>query len=356
MQSISVSELVSRIKVVLEFNPSLKDICVSGEVSNLRNSKYLFFSLKDDFCKINCVCFDSSLKVENNSLVKAFGYLSFNKKSGGVSFIINKVERVSKSLIYERFLKTKEKLEKKGYFEGKKSLPLYPEKIGVVASRESDALKDVLSVLSRRFPCADVFLKHTSVQGFGSVRSICNALSFLDEKVDIILIVRGGGSYEDLDVFNSEELARVIFGVKTPVVSGVGHESDFTICDFVCDVRAATPSAAAEVCSPKKIVLLSEINSLVSAAKYFLRKDIDSKINFLDMNNRICKESLRGEFNNKIGEIDIIFESLKVYDKNFVLSKGYSISLKDGKVLKSAKKGDEVLIVTHKKDFRSVIV
>ena len=350
-----MSELVSRVKVVLEFNPSLKNICVSGEVSNLRVSSFSFFSLKDEFSKINCVCFDNSIVIEDNSLIKVYGQLSFNKKSGGVSFVVKRVDKVSKSLIYERFLKTKERLEKKGYFESKKSLPLFPERIGVVTSKESDAFSDVLNVLNRRFSCAQVYLKHSSVQGFGSVRSLCDALSFLDGKVDVILIVRGGGSYEDLDVFNSEELARFIFNLRTPIVSGVGHETDFTICDFVCDKRASTPSVAAEICTPNKFELNREVDFFVSRSFNFLKSYLVSKTNYVDSLLRISNEKIKGFFNGKKNFLDVLCEGLKVYDKEFVLDKGYSLVIKDDKILTDADVGDEVFIFSKNKSFRSVI-
>lgn len=259
---ISVSALNKYVKSILESNPVLTDLSIRGEVSNFnRNYKtgHCYFSLKDDKAGIRAVMFASdasrlAFEPENGMQVIARGRITLYERDGTYQIIVDLMALDGIGAAQQAFLQLKERLEKKGWFapEYKKALPPWPGKIGLVTSKTGAALQDILSVSQKRCPFIHYLLAPVSVQGQASVPGIVQAIQQLDsrEDVDLIIIARGGGSAEDLWVFNAEAIAEAVFACKTPVVSAIGHEIDFTILDFVADLRAPTPSAAAEMVLP----------------------------------------------------------------------------------------------------------
>ena len=251
--AIPVSLLSSYIKRIFDNEQLLQNVRVYGEITDFSISKNIaYFSLKDEGALLQCVCFSQNFYplIKNGAQVVLTGSPKFWVKGGRLSFQVSKVEDFGKGKAYLDFLLLKEKLEKEGFFDEKykKPVPKFTKKIGVVSSRTGAVIRDICNVASRRNPYVSIVLYPANVQGEGASTTIIEGVKFLDSYgVDVIIIARGGGSNEGLSAFNDENLARVIFSAKTPIVSAVGHETDFSISDFVADLRAPTPSAAAEL-------------------------------------------------------------------------------------------------------------
>ncbi len=292
MQILSVTQLNRYVKNKLEEDPLLSVIYVKGEISNFthhRMSGHMYFTLKDSSSAVKCVMFSSyasRLKFvpENGLSVVVGASVSLYERDGAYQLYVNDMIPEGAGALQLAFEQLKQKLEKEGLFDqySKKQLPKYPEKIGVIMSEHSAAFQDVCNIISRRYPVAKILLAHSSVQGENAEKELIDALNKIDGKCDVIIIGRGGGSYEDLWTFNSEKLAYALHRVKTPVVSAVGHETDFTICDFVCDMRAPTPSAAAELVTPDIKELLAFTGSAPLYFKSLLSKKTDNLKNSLD--------------------------------------------------------------------------
>ncbi len=251
----SVSGLNSEIRINLE--SGFSNVWLEGEVSNyyFHNHKHMYFDLKDEFSKIKVVMFHQNNKnllfnIEDGLHILINGYVSVYEKRGEYQVLALEIRPVGKGSLIMAFEQLKKKLEEKGYFEkiNKKKIPVLPKKIGVVTSIGGAVLRDMISVLRRRFKNFNLIVRNVNVGGITSSTEICEALNDLNEfGVDVIVLARGGGSLEDLWAFNTEELADKIFYCTTPIVSAIGHETDFTISDFVADMRAATPSVASEI-------------------------------------------------------------------------------------------------------------
>lgn len=257
----TVSEITAHIRMLFETDTTLQDVWVSGEVSNMTraSSGHWYFTLKDSEAALRCVMWRSAtshqnIVPQNGDALEVHGHVNVYEIRGEYQLYADILRPLGVGDLYQQFDRLKAKLEAEGLFEGdrKRDPPLFPQKIGVVTSPTSAAFQDVLTVLGRRFPLAEVILSPTQVQGIDAPVQIVSALKRLNEftDVDVILICRGGGSIEDLWAFNDERVARTVASSRVPVVTGVGHETDFTIVDFVSDVRAATPSAAAEMATP----------------------------------------------------------------------------------------------------------
>jgi len=270
----SVSAITAHIKARLETDLMLRDLWLEGEISNWRQapSGHVYFTLKDPDASIRCVMWRSSLPrlsylpAGDGEAVLAHGHISVYEPSGQYQFYVDELEPVGLGALQAQFDKLKARLAQEGLFdeERKRPLPRFPQRIGVVTSPVGAALRDVLNVLRRRYPLAEVILSPTPVQGKDAPPQIVNALGALStiEDLDVIILARGGGSLEDLWAFNDERVARAVAASPIPVVCGVGHETDFTIADFVADLRAPTPSAAAELVAPNRDDLARRLRSL----------------------------------------------------------------------------------------------
>lgn len=257
---ITVSELNQYLKDQLNRDERLKTICIEGEISNFtqHTSGHIYFTLKDHNAAVRAVMFRgyrASLKfIPNNGMqVLVIGDVALYERSGTVQLYVQRMLPTGIGSVHTQFELLKEKLDKEGLFSAihKKSIPKYPNKICLITSPTGAALQDMKNVLSRRYPLAEIIMFPTSVQGEGAAAEIVQAISKADNiEADLILLARGGGSLEDLYVFNDESVARAIYAAQTPVITGIGHETDFTIADFVADLRAPTPSAAAELAVP----------------------------------------------------------------------------------------------------------
>lgn len=266
----TVSELTQYVKEVLELDPSLQDVWLSGEISNFTQSAagHLYFTLKDAGATLSCVMWRSmadtlTWEPELGVAALAHGRISVYPARGSYQLYVDQLDPAGLGDLHARFEQLRDQLRDEGFFdaERKRSLPPFPRVLGVVTSPQAAAFRDVLNILRRRYPLVRVLLAPTLVQGNKAPPQIVAALQALDlrEDVDAVLLVRGGGSLEELWAFNDERVARAIAASRHPVVSGVGHETDFTIADFVADVRAPTPSAAAELAVPDRADLEQKI-------------------------------------------------------------------------------------------------
>lgn len=284
IKTLSVSEVNNYIKKILDNDFILNNLSVKGEISNLKlhSSGHIYFSLKDSSGKINCIMFknrayDLQFPLEDGMEVIVKGRASVYTANGTFQIYCDEIEKEGIGELYIKFEKLKSKLAKEGYFdeELKKHIPKEISSIGVVTSETGAAIQDINNVIRRRNSLVNIMLYPAQVQGNGAYKTIIEGIKYFNRKknVDVIIIGRGGGSIEELWNFNEEELAIEIFKSNIPIVSAVGHEVDFTISDFVADLRAATPSQAAELVTPLEI----EIYNRIENNKYNLNKIMEKK-------------------------------------------------------------------------------
>ena len=295
----TVSEINDYIKQLIDEEMILQDIYIQGEVSNFKNHSrgHLYFTLKDESSEIRAVMFSSyaykvKFKIENGMKVIVHARVGVYAQAGSYQLYVDTIQPDGIGALHLAYEQLKKKLSLEGLFDTdkKKPLPRYPKSIGVITSPTGAAVRDIINVATRRFSYAKIILYPCLVQGEDAPYELVRAVNYFNDKnlVDVIIIGRGGGSIEDLWAFNNENLARAIFNSHIPVISGVGHETDFTICDFVADVRAATPSAAAEIATPNAL----EINALFSG---FGTRAIKALNNRLE-NSRMKLDSIVNSF------------------------------------------------------------
>lgn len=288
---LSVGDLNRAIAASLE--DRFDTVWVSGEISNFKayDSGHWYFSLKDEEGQIRCVMFRGrngqvGFMPQSGDLVEVSASLGMYVPRGDIQLTIQTLRRAGMGGLYEAFLKLKAKLAKEGLFDEdrKRDIPTHPRSIGIITSPQAAALKDVLSTLARRAPHIPIVIYPTLVQGPDAPAGIIAALNAAEKEqaVDVILLVRGGGSIEDLWAFNDEQLAYVIANSTIPVVSGVGHETDFTIADFVADLRAPTPTGAAEMAAPRKDQMLQELDAIMYALLQRINQRIEREAQTLD--------------------------------------------------------------------------
>ena len=279
MAAIKVSELNRYIKKYIAMDYLLSDILVLGEISNINrhSNGNIYLSLKDDKAKINGIIYSNDARnlkmdLKNGDNVEARGSVSIYERDGALNIYIREVNVLGIGNLYEKFIYLRDRLNEEGLFskDHKKNIPYFPRRVGVVTSPTGAAIRDFINVLKRRNPTVDIILYPANVQGDKSVDDLIKALDYLENKVDVIVLTRGGGSLEELFSFNDEDLARKVYSIDTPVISAVGHEIDFVITDFVSDLRAPTPSAAAELVSMSR----EDLNNSL----FLLKNSMDNKI------------------------------------------------------------------------------
>jgi len=274
MRTLTISELNRYISNFIKADPISQSVRVEGEVSNLKfhSGGNIYFTLKDDNSKINCIVFsDACITEELNEgdRIICQGKVNFYERDAHVSIIVSKTEKTGIGELYKRFVELKLKLEKEGIFDQKhkKEIPYIPSKIGVITSPTGAVIRDIYNVINNRFPKVEILLYPALVQGDRAYEDVISGLKYFNsvnkkEMPDVIIIARGGGSFEELSTFNNEELAYEIFNSKIPVVSAIGHENDFTIADFVSDLRASTPSMAGELTVPSMVTLKRDLANM----------------------------------------------------------------------------------------------
>lgn len=368
----TVSQLNGFIKKTFEANPVFSDIWIKGEISNFKKhySGHLYLTLKDDGGVLKSVMFKSNAYSLNftpsdGMKVMARGRVSVYEASGSYQLYISEMIPDGVGELYIAYEKLKKKLAEEGLFdeEHKKPIPQYPSAIGVVTASTGAAVRDIINVITRRYPYAEIILYPAQVQGAGAAESICRGIRYFNENklCDTMIVGRGGGSIEDLWAFNEEEVAYEIYKSEIPIISAVGHEVDFTIADFVADLRAPTPSAAAEIAVPSQTELINRILGYKNTLKTLLASDIKNKklkleaIKLLSPQEIIenyflrvdtaskniitgtkqCILNSREKFSGLVGRLDAL-SPLKV------MQRGYSIaSDDDGNIIKSVRELDE---------------
>ena len=369
--AVTVSDLNSYIKQKIDGDEALNAVIVKGEISNFKNhyTGHLYFTLKDEKSLIKCVMFKSYAERINfipkdGAKVIVFGQVAVFERDGIYQIYVKAMNQDGKGDLYAAYEKLKKELEEQGLFDQKykKPIPLKPKVIGVLTSQTGAVIRDIINVSTRRNPNTYIRLLPVPVQGKTACLQIARAIKIMNEKklADVIILARGGGSLEDLWPFNEEVVARAIFESEIPIISAVGHETDFTIADFVADLRAPTPSAAAELANPDVFELKEKINSYRSRARLSLKKKLDlmtlkyEKIlssrafsdplrivndNYVRLDSDI--KSMQNSVNLKHKEAQMQFakvvSSLDALSPLKTLSRGYSIAEKDGKIVNSVK-------------------
>lgn len=380
---LSVSQINFYIKSIIENDGSLQFVLVTGEISNLtvhQRSGHIYLSLKDRNSVISAVMFAGNarrlkFRLENGMKVICRGRISVYEPSGRYQLYIEDMQPDGVGALALAFEQLKSDLEKKGLFDPahKKPLPKFPKTIGVITSPTGAAVQDITNIIRRRFPSADIVLAPVLVQGESAPEQLVRAVNkFSASKIaDVVIIGRGGGSAEDLWAFNDEQLAYAVYNCETPIISGVGHETDFTVCDFVADVRASTPSAAAELAVPDR----QELMSYYFKQKQYISAMLDRKIKTAQLrlenqqrrmsasSPKLKAEQLEKQLSAKSEKLTR-FMNIYISDKENkliaakgkldglnplnVLNRGYAIAEKDEKIITSSKQlkdGDDFTVI-----------
>ena len=392
-EPISVSQLNKYIKNKVDQDEYLNNVLIKGEISNFKHhyTGHMYFTLKDNNSLIKCIMFKSytphlNFVPKDGMSVIVLGTVSVFERDGVYQIYCKAMQQEGIGDLYKEYEKLKAKLSEEGLFDEshKKKIPLYSKRIGVLTSETGSVIRDIINVSTRRNPNVYIKLLPVPVQGEGAGKKIADAINLMNERnlADIIIVARGGGSLEDLWPFNEEIVARAIYNSELPVISAVGHETDFSISDFVADLRAPTPSAAAELAVPDIDELKIKLNSYNNRYKVALKKQLEYKRLKYEkcMTRRVFKEPLqrinesylhvdtqeknienkfklkimqkRSEFQNVVEKIDAL-SPLKT------LSRGYSIMEKNGKIIKSKKElniGDEVNIKLYEGTTKAKII
>lgn len=402
-EALSVTDVNTYLKTIMDNDPFLNYVYIKGEISNLKfhTRGHLYFSLKDENSKINAVMFNyKNMNIDfvpedgMNVLVK--GKISVFVNGGSYQITVTNMKQDGIGNLYILFEELKKKLKNEGLFdeEHKKKLPRIPKKIGVITASTGAAVRDIISTINRRFPLAEIILFPSLVQGSGAKENLVKMIETADKSdVDVIILGRGGGSIEDLWAFNEEIVARAVYNAKKPIVSAVGHEIDFTICDFVADLRAPTPTGAAELVVPSKLEiqkylsdynsrLLSVITSKISTYKITLKKlessyilnnpktmyeveeqKLDSILEKLDslMGHTLEKSKLKLEnltknitpnilykLEKNKSHLETLEQKLELLNPENILKKGYSLTIKDDKIITDASELNDGDTITTK--------
>ncbi|HIE24469.1 MAG TPA: exodeoxyribonuclease VII large subunit [Anaerolineales bacterium] len=391
----TVSTITAYLRELLETDEMLKDAQIKGELSNLSRprSGHLYFTLKDGGASLRCVMWRSqaqrlSLDLREGMEVEVRGHISIYDAGGQYQLYADEIRPVGEGALYQEFLRLKAKLEAEGLFDSarKKEIPQLPKKIGIITSATGAALRDMLNTLRRRMPLAEVIIAPTPVQGDAAPAGIVNALDGLLRIVpdlSVILLGRGGGSIEDLWAFNDEIVVRMVAASPVPVISGVGHETDFTLTDFAADLRAATPTAAAELATP---ITINELYGAVGLAKEQLNLNIHAVLKRKvqrtdDLRTRLRYASPLGRVQRNRQNVDAQIQRLDAaqaqihamkreklaglnkrlfaLDPQAVLARGYAIVTKEnGRILGSVKDasiGDDLKIRVKDGEFGAKI-
>ena len=381
---LTISRLNEYIKMRIDSDANLKKVFLKGEISNFKNHTrgHLYFTLKDDESRLSAVMFSSSAQnlkftPEDGMNVLVEGRISCYPAQGTYQIYVEKMEMDGLGNLYLEYEKLKKKLSEEGLFDEshKKPIPKYPKKIGIVTASTGAAIKDILSTIKRRYPICETILFPALVQGSGAAPDVAKQIDKAQEfDLDVLIVGRGGGSIEDLWAFNEEIVARAIYDSRIPIISGVGHEIDFTIADFVADLRAPTPTGAAEMAVP----VLSDVKNNIDNYKIRLRENIiktlkqselrlekikDSFIlsnplamyevkeqklnNYVTVLNKYINELLI----NKKHLLKLDLNSLKLLNPVNIMEKGYSLVKVDGKIIKESNNlnlGDKIDIKLYK--------
>lgn len=386
MLALTVTQLNKRIKDILENEVILEHISVMGEISSFSVTRGIaYFNIKDDDSLLSCVMFGCNQNFNIGDKVQVTGSVNYYVKGGKLSLSVSKIELMGQGELYQQYLMLKAKLEQEGLFDTsyKKPIPKFIKRIGVITSKTGAVLQDIINVTSRRNPTVDLVLYDTQVQGVVAVDQIVEAINFFStyDGVDVVVVARGGGSIEDLQPFNDEAVARACFNCVKPIVSAVGHETDFTIIDFVSDLRAPTPSSSAEllafdyddVCGlllgymdtysritervyNEYAMVLNNYTTTLQNCISNVVHDLELKISTLV---RDCEEAVENKIDDTIYRVNIMINTLDKLNPINLLRSGYAIINKDNIRIKDytkLKNGDIISISTNTNEITAQII
>jgi exodeoxyribonuclease VII large subunit len=380
-QQWTVSKLTFYIRKLLEENEVLQDVWVQGEISNLSRpaSGHVYFTLKDSSAALRCVMWKTSagrlgMPLQDGKAVEVHGKIGVYEVSGQYQLYVDQIRPLGEGALYQEFMRLKAMLEAEGLFapERKRLIPMFPKKLGIVTSATGAALRDMLNTLRRRLPLVEVIIAPSPVQGIEAPPALVKALqSLILQSPDVILLARGGGSIEDLWAFNDERVVRAVAMSTVPIICGVGHETDFTLCDFAADLRAPTPTAAAELATQITMIDLratisnlqsrlnsatlnliaeqkSSLSSLVSELRYVSpERQIQSGRQHVDELTRRARSSLLHHVQLHSAHIQGMQRRLQALNPMAVLARGYAVVTRneDGSVVSRVEQaGDEMTV------------
>jgi exodeoxyribonuclease VII large subunit len=380
-QQWTVSKLTFFIRRLLEENEILQDVWVQGEISNLSRpaSGHVYFTLKDSSAALRCVMWKTSagrlgMPLQDGKAVEVHGKIGVYEVSGQYQLYVDQIRPLGEGALYQEFMRLKAMLEAEGLFapERKRLIPMFPKKLGIVTSATGAALRDMLNTLRRRLPLVEVIIAPSPVQGIEAPPALVKALqSLILQSPDVILLARGGGSIEDLWAFNDERVVRAVAMSTVPIICGVGHETDFTLCDFAADLRAPTPTAAAELATQITMIDLratisnlqsrlnsatlnliaeqkSSLSSLVSELRYVSpERQIQSGRQHVDELTRRARSSLLHHVQLHSAHIQGMQRRLQALNPMAVLARGYAVVTRneDGSVVSRVEQaGDEMTV------------
>lgn len=385
-----VSELTTHLRRVVESDDVMADVWVQGEISNANRyaSGHFYFSLKDESAAMRCVMWKTQVArlprlPREGEAVNAHGHVSVYDARGEVQLYVDQIELLGAGALWQEFERLKQKLAAEGMFDEarKRPLPRFPQRIGIVTSRSGAVLQDIRHIFERRYPTTEVFLASTAVQGADAPPQIVAALTRIQRvpDLDVVILARGGGSVEDLWAFNDERVARAICACRVPVVSGVGHETDFTIADFCADLRAPTPTAAAQFCTPDQNELRANImvhqqrlqhaayEIVVDARRRLIqdqnalhraspRSQIENRRQHLDELTRTATRNLTRQMERQRANLSGAARQLGALNPLATLERGYAIVRLDNRVITDAAQvhaNDEVSIRVQNGEFQA---
>jgi exodeoxyribonuclease VII large subunit len=374
--TLTILQFNTFVKNILDAEEFLTNISIFGEVTNFKISGgNAYFDLKDENAMLSCVKFGADgLDIKNGDLITVFGKVNFYVKSGRLNFIVARAQPAGIGNLYQKFLILKEKLEKEGLFqeELKKPIPKYSKNIGVVTSETGAVIRDIIHVTRTKNPYTNIIVFPSKVQGYGAEDEISKGIEYFNSRddIDVIVVARGGGSLEDLAPFNTEKVVRAIYASNKPIISAVGHETDYTLCDFASDLRVPTPSVAAEVAVFNYYDEVKNISMINDNIYYFLTKNLSSKkddlvsvahtiidkiklkLNMSESMLRLVvkdiSEKVNINFVKKKNEIDSLISVISKLNPLEILKNGYVVLEKDNKRITSVKSlssGEEIDVI-----------
>lgn len=380
--NLSVVEFNNIIKNIFDSEEMLFNCAVVGEISSFKiTNNIAYFTIKDEYAVLSCVWFSPDKDYKIGEKVKVVGKPNYYVKGGKLNFVVNFLTSFGEGEIYKKFLELKKKLSDEGYFLGKKELPEIVNNIGVVSSSKGAVIRDIISVATRRNPNINIFIYPANVQGINAEKEIIKGIEFFENfDVDVVIVARGGGSNEDLSVFNLESVAKCCYKFSKPIISAVGHETDYTLIDFVADIRASTPSVAAEIAVKEtknyKYILNNEFYKLNNLLNQKLKLNKLNIFNSTLTLNRLLKTKLNNEQSKlkassnslnsniklinttNIKEIENLYNKLINANPLNYLEKGFAIVSKNNirqKDFQNINLNDEIEITMQKEKVTAVV-
>lgn len=373
--TLSILQFNTFVKNILDAEEFLSNISVFGEVTNFKISGgNAYFDLKDESAMLSCVKFGADeLTIKNGDKITVFGKVNFYVKSGRLNFIVSKAQAYGLGDLYQKFLELKNRLEKEGFFreEIKKEIPKYAKRIGVVTSEHGAVIRDIINVTKKKNPFTEIVVYPSKVQGLLAENEIVEGIKYFNTRtdIDVIIVARGGGSLEDLAPFNTEKIVRGIYESKLPIISAVGHETDFTLCDFASDLRVPTPSVAAEVAVFDYLKEVSKVKEMVARIEQTIVSKLGSSKELLLNQTELISKTMKirlSEIKQVLlhnikdtqmavnikstkakNDVEKIIEILAKLNPLEVLKSGYALVEHNGKKVVSAKEvniGDELMV------------